>query len=220
MVRDKSKDILGFVGIGYQDYLGARLLLINGLLKQGTGLAATAVEKFLKGVILIKGNKCKGHLGENLIRAVKNQQPQLYDSLNIDFIRFLKKAYKLRYTDEIKERFSIVINQYRTLAELDKTINLIDSGINITKNGISVDTVYRQGLEKRESLLVEENYIALSMARSEYLKKKNKVVELSIEPDTNGLSLSYVTDGVNDEGSFLKQVEISTKMKIAKITYG
>lgn len=140
-----QKDLLSFVNLGYQDYLSARLLLLNGFLPQGTGLAATAVEKMLKGVILIKGNRCKGHLEKNLFNAIKNQQPNLYNDLNIDFIKFLKKAYKLRYHDDKKDKFGIVINQYRTLAELDKLIPIIDSGFKISRGEVEQKTSYQDG---------------------------------------------------------------------------
>lgn len=193
---------------------------MNGLLPQGVGMAATAVEKCLKGVLLIKGNRCNGHLEKNLINAIKNQQPKLYDDLNVDFIKFLRKAYKLRYYDDKKDRFSIVINQFRTLAELDKNMSVIDSGVVLSKNGVTIESVYVQGLKKKEQLLMESNYIALGLDRGKFMKRRNKVLELSIEPDTNGLNVSYETGCVNDSGSFLKPVEISTKAKVAQLTFG
>ncbi|GAB4198892.1 MAG: hypothetical protein Tsb002_34060 [Wenzhouxiangellaceae bacterium] len=95
-----GKDLLGFLDLAQGDYLAARLLLINELLPQGAQQAATAVEKLFKALVLVKGNRCKGHLEQNLINNVKNKFPILYSELNEDYVKFLRKAYKLRYQDD------------------------------------------------------------------------------------------------------------------------
>lgn len=218
--KNKSQDSLSFLGLGHQDYLAARLLLINGLLPQGSVLAATAVEKHLKCIASIKGNRCKGHLEMNLTNLIENQFPTLYKDLNIDFIKFLRKSYKLRYHDDKTDRFSIVINQYRTLAELDIIINLINSGIKIEDKSGRSKSPYNRDLEEKNNLLYNENYILLEVNRETFFDRSNRVFETSIEPEGRGLSIEYTTPKVMDEGSFLKPVDMSSSKETWKVTSG
>jgi len=216
-----NKDALGFLGLAHGDYIAARLLLLNELLPQGAQQAVTAVEKMFKALILVKGNRCHGHLEKNLTNNVKNKYPALYSDLNEDFIRFLRKAYKLRYHDDKKNRFSLVINQYRTLIELDTLVHSVDSGFKIKRDGQLQKTPYQQALENREPLLLKENHVVMGASLEEYCKRSNRVYEIAIEPDSNGLAAWYTTEGVNMEGSFLKAVHLSaTSKKTMPFTLG
>lgn len=215
-----NDDSIAFALLAYQDYLASRLLLINGFLEQGVGLAATAVEKYLKAILAIKGVRCRGHLRDNIFNALKNQRSDLYKDLNIDFIKFLKKGYELRYHDDKESRFGIVINQYRTLAELDKFAFIADSGILITKDGNKEDTPYARDANQKEPKLINDNHVILGISRYEYFKRKNKVCEILWENDATGISVCYETAYVYDTGSFLKTIKLNKHDKDFVITCG
>tara|TARA_Y100001933_G_scaffold249250_1_gene284052 strand:+ start:1035 stop:1706 length:672 start_codon:yes stop_codon:yes gene_type:complete len=215
-----GKDLLGFPGLAQGDYLAARLLLLNGLLPQGAQQAATAVEKLFKALVLVKGNRCKGHLEQNLLNNVNNKFPALYTELNEDFVKFLRKAYKLRYHDDKHSKFTLVINQYRTLMELDSLVAKVESGFKIEQGGKIQKTPYQQAIEKQENLLLSENQTLLEIPVVEYCQRRNRVYEIAIEPDATGLAAWYTTEGVNINGSFLKPVDLSSSKSTMQFTLG
>ena len=215
-----GKDLLGFLGLAQGDYVAARLLLLNELLPQGAQQAATAVEKLFRALVLVKGNRCKGHLEQNLVNNVKNKFPALYSELNEDFIKFLRKAYKLRYHDDKDAKFSLVINQYRTLIELDSLVRKVDSGFKIERGGKIQKTPYQQAIENEEPLLLEENQSLLNIPIEEYCQRPNRIYEVAIEPGANGLAAWYTTNGVNISGSFLKPVDLSSSKSSMQFTLG
>ena len=47
--------IQSFLKVGYDDYLSARILINHKLLLQGTILANTSIEKYLKAILIFKG---------------------------------------------------------------------------------------------------------------------------------------------------------------------
>lgn len=49
--------IQSFLKVGYDDYLSARILINHKLLLQGTILANTSIEKYLKAILIFKGVK-------------------------------------------------------------------------------------------------------------------------------------------------------------------
>jgi hypothetical protein len=53
----RSKIFLGYLTAGFDDYLASRVLLNNLLLTQGAILASTAIEKYIKALMIIFGNE-------------------------------------------------------------------------------------------------------------------------------------------------------------------
>src|SRR5258708_7058205 len=92
-----------------QDYLAARNLLLHGLIVQGCGLATTAVEKYLKTVLLMKGiGFPRGNRGHNVVLLYeKLVSAGVGLGLNLEFLTLLVKAYGLRYADDLKTGFNI-----------------------------------------------------------------------------------------------------------------
>src|SRR5437016_470317 len=112
-----------FLSLALDDYLAARLLLRTGLLPQGTALAATSVEKHLKAVLALDNMFTKKHLGcSGLLMLVRKGHVELANALNRDFMKFLDRAFRLRYASVDGPGFNLVISQHRTLVELDRTM--------------------------------------------------------------------------------------------------
>lgn len=218
--QKNTHDIQQFLVLAYGDYLAARLLLLNDLLPQSIQQAATAVEKLFKALVLIKGNRCKGHLEKNLTNNVKNKYPELYANLNEDFIKFLRKGYKLRYHDDKGTKYTLVINQFRTLAELDILMHKVNLGFTVKSEDSNQNTPYQQGLEQKDLLLFKDNHILNKIPLLQYFQRENRVFEISFENGTSVISAQYSTVAVNANGSFLKPVDLSTSKSNMILTLG
>jgi HEPN domain-containing protein len=87
------------------DYAGARLLLLNGLVVQASGVANTAIEKYLKAVFSFSGLQVPHwHNPLKLYEAILSAQSSTL-KLNKEFLGLLHKAYTIRYPDDLKEGF-------------------------------------------------------------------------------------------------------------------
>lgn len=212
--------ILGYLGLAHSDYLVARHLLRSGFLEHGAMMAATAVEKHLKAVIGVHGLSRSEHLGSSLYNLVRNCQPALYNALDFDFIKFLAKAYKLRYATVSAPGLAIVINQYRTLFALDATIAKVDIGFKIIENGKTLPTPFQQCVVSNNLQLLDDNIALRSELLRELTQRSNKVLELRIENDYSGLRVEYETEGVNMSGLFTKIPDLSTKKTEFQLTRG
>ena len=89
------------IDLGYRDYIAARFLLNNQLVIQGLTLASTAIEKYLKAIIVlhVKEND-KYHYHFDNFTKLKAILSKSYKDVTTDFdpvfIAILEKAYKSR----------------------------------------------------------------------------------------------------------------------------
>jgi len=112
-----SKEIVGkvmtWLSWADSDYIAARIMFRDHYLLQATQLSCTAVEKYLKTLLLLLNiNIPKGYAGHNLeelYKKIKNSGIDL--SINDEDLLFLKKCYQLRYPDELEESFEILIDE-------------------------------------------------------------------------------------------------------------
>ncbi len=210
-----------FLGLAHQDYLAARLLLREGLLSSGVVLAATAVEKHLKAILALKKfHPKKQHLDGAVLNLVESYYPDLHSELDMDFIKYLKRAFKLRYATAESPGFGIVINQYRSLVALDTMLAAIDRGFNITKNGKTTDTPLRASVKNNDERVLVDNIIFGNTSIDQLLLRSNKVHEMKVSNNLQTLFVQYETDGVQIEGSFCKKTDVSFKKKQWQLTRG
>jgi len=198
-----------FLDLALDDYRAARLLLRQGLIAQGATIAATAVEKELKAVLALKEVFTKKkHLDPSLLALAIKHFPQLKGAISEDFIKFLGKAFNLRYASIDGAGFNIVINQHRTLIELDVTVLTIDSGLRLSANGKPHPTPLQAALDARDPLLIEDNVPLKSVTFQEISNRYNKMLELRVGANLQTLSASYETEGLNIIGEFCKATDI------------
>lgn len=209
-----------FLHLALDDYLAGRLLLRAGLLPQGTALAATAVEKHLKAVLALRDVFTKKHLGSGLLALIRKQDPALAAALNEDFIKFLDRAFKLRYASIDGVGFNMVLNQHRTLIELDRTMVEIDSGFTATGVDTSVATPLREEIKLRNPRLLDDN-VSLGGTTLEALAgRKNKMYEVRVGAKLATLTASYDTDGLKVIGNFCKSTDIDYGKKSWQLALG
>jgi len=113
----------GFINHATHDYIGARLLLIQGLAGPGTILAVTALEKIMKSYLLEEGYKVrrdgKGHNLEILTTQINEHDSNFLNTDERKFLRHINKAYKLRYPTEISTEFETFLPSKKILANMD-----------------------------------------------------------------------------------------------------
>lgn len=215
-----QKVVLAFLSLAHSDYLAARHLIRSGFLEQGSALCATAVEKYIKAVIGYHGIAKSDHLGPPLFKLLKSCQPALSSSLDWDFLKFLAKAYKLRYASISSPGLAIVLSQFRMLLALDHVINLLDQGFAVKQGNEALLTPYQQSVEASAPHLIEDNVALGVVSLSEFLAKPNRVVEIKIESNLGGLRAEYSTDRVNLVGEFMKLPELSIQKEQFQLSLG
>ncbi|MFT4155148.1 hypothetical protein [Parafilimonas sp.] len=119
----------GLISLGYRDYIASRFLLNNNYILQGTVLASSAVEKYLKAGLAMNGKRLKKFHLDSLgqFKSLYSQTPyhMMFDVLDPVFLEILGKAYKYRYYDENTitkpDTIGFLINQF--LGTLDFTVD-------------------------------------------------------------------------------------------------
>jgi HEPN domain-containing protein len=185
-----------------KDYISARVLLLRDLLVQGTTLSNTAVEKYFKTVCLLANAVFpRVHEVSKLAGIVRSAGVNL--NLNQGYLSLLSKAYKLRYPDDLKPGYNIVLSQPKLLTELDFTAFEIRKGFGFQRSsGKQVQTYFDNLIARQDSALLDLN-IAFSQARrDEVFGEKNKCYELRILPNGTCMEAEYATTGIVDDRKF------------------
>ncbi len=203
---NRLKKITEFLWLGFNDYIGARVLLMNRLSLQGAILASTAVEKYIKALLSVRGEILNTHLKSSHITSLKNYIPQLYKKLNPEFLNFLQHCYSLRYTDQLPINYSIVIYARETMAELDYTINNLEFQFNFKQSGGQESlTHYRSALKDKDERLLKDNYILLNHIKSEHLKHEDYAFTLRKTPELGLMSTDFVSFESPQDGNFMRE---------------
>lgn len=162
--------------LGYRDYIAARFLLNNHLIVQGLTLASTAVEKYLKAVIVFNLHERKWynyHFDrfeklKELLAKVDRDVTEEFDPL---FLAILEKAFKIRYYDKLEKPIYIgfYINQF--IGELDYTINYLETFIFNNHSGGQSMTDYSKAVRKKDSALYHNNFVLNNKNKKDFMEK-------------------------------------------------
>lgn len=200
-----------FYSLAFGDYLAARTLLLAELLPQGAGMVATAVEKIFKAILSIRGERAGGHLKSALLNSIKNYQPELYSQLKPDFLNFLMAAYDLRYLDNLSAGRSLVISKYRTLAEADRTMCIIFSGLQVSRGTVLSPLPFHRAKAERLPSLTTENYFLEDGSTDRYFNRENFVQEIKVFGPYEAVDANYRTACGSNIGAFTKPVNLERK---------
>jgi len=173
---EKLFDAQALIDLGYRDYSAARFLLNNHFIIQGLTLASTAVEKYLKAVIVFnleKRERYNYHFDrfeqlKKLLAKVNSDVTQEFDPV---FVSILEKAFKIRYYDKIKEPIfmGFYINQF--IGELDYTIDFLEKFIADTQNGGRSISAYNRAVKDNDPHLYENNFILKNVNKKDFMEK-------------------------------------------------
>jgi hypothetical protein len=200
-----QKQVMGssLVDLGYRDYIAARFLLNNEFIIQGLTLASTAVEKYLKALIVFTSKKKEryNYHFDNLMKLktilAKNGQ-DVTTKFDPAFLSILEKSYKIRYYDRLKKPIQIgfFLNQF--IGELDSTIHFLETS----------DTpglLYKQAIQNKDPNLYQNNFILNKQDKKQFMEKPDTAVAIHIEIGSSSTRESKVVgrDVVNKyEGCF------------------
>lgn len=195
-----------FLNLAFKDYLAARVLIVNRLLLQGAILASTSVEKYIKALIWLRGNRLEGHLKTAHLNSLKNKYPALAQVLNHDFLQLLNKAYNLRYLDEVKKNFNLVIADREFLAELDFTVAAIQKGLRVSRDGKPAKLEYDQAIQERDPRLLTSNFLFDNVEKQSFVSKEPQVVYEIRKCPVGGLrEVIYLTKPSISDANFLRE---------------
>lgn len=194
-----------FVSDSVNDYVAARVLLLSGLLQQGAILGSSSIEKACKAILAFHGNESFGHLKKAHWNAVKNFDKKLWALLRLDFLELNKKAYALRYTDDLPVDFNIVIAQREYLAELDHTIISLVQGFGFQLEESVQGTKFAQLLKSRDSRLLADNHVLGNMLKSEFIYSfPQQIYELRYVPSVGPVEVTYSSNRPAKQASFTR----------------
>lgn len=175
------------IDLAYRDYIGARFLLNNQLVLQGLTLASTAVEKYLKAIIvynLEKKERYNYHFdrSEKLKALLVKSKCTLIENFDSVFLNVLEKAFKIRYYDGLKEEIEIGIYLNQFIGELDEVIYILETYIAKSKNNGSKFSPYWSAIKNKDSLLYEENFILNRIDKKIFMEKPGYAFSIYICP--------------------------------------
>ncbi|OXG05070.1 hypothetical protein BC749_10959 [Flavobacterium araucananum] len=164
------------IDLGYRDYIAARFLLNNHFIVQGLTLASTAVEKYLKAVIVFnleERERYNFHFDrfiylKNLLSRVNQDVTEGFDPL---FLEILGDAFKIRYYDKIESPIymGFYINQF--IGELDWTIDFIENFIAKTQSGGQSISPYTKAVQSRDPHLYTNNFVLHKENKKDFMEK-------------------------------------------------
>ncbi len=174
----------GLIDLGFRDYIAARFLLNNQFIIQGLTLASTAVEKYLKSLLLFNLSEREWynyHFDriEKLQDLLDKHYFDVTEKFDPVFLSILEKAFKIRYYDGLKQpvEFGFYLNQF--IGELDNTIHLFETSIGpeISLNPI---TPYKQAVQNKGRHLFENNYVLTGQDKKTFMEKPTTAFSIHI----------------------------------------
>jgi HEPN domain-containing protein len=174
-----AEEVLTWRSWGDYDYVAARRLLLDNLLAQGATLANTALEKYLKAILAIQKRPIpRIHDPLNLYRRIR---PSGTLSLDEQFLGLLVKAYKIRYPDELKPGFNIVLSQALLLDALDQSVFGIKRHFELRNAENSpVNGFLDSLLEAKDARILTSNTALGIVTRDDLLGRPSAVFEMRI----------------------------------------
>jgi len=199
---NQANEIIAWLGLADNDYLAARTLLRRGLLVQGTILANSAIEKYLKTVHRIKniGFDTRGEKAHNLVKLYKSlKETDSRKDLNESYLALLIRAYKLRYPDRLEKEYNLALNQGKMLVGLDETVFKIRSRIEFsgTRRPFKFDLLIHQ----KDETLMQANHTFGEAKREDLFKGPLTWYEMRVLKNGVWMEATYIAPAI-DDGSY------------------
>lgn len=182
----------------------AKGLEVGELLLPACALAATSVEKYFKAIVTLK-EKTKpktGHLSAKLVRSVQNSVKRIFEVINKDFIKYLRKCYELGYFDEMDQQSALVIRPRMVLSALDFTIAELEKTLTVTLNGFEIPYSYQSARDLKMPALWQHNYVLQGMNKLDFLKQQDFSFKIICDLTTGLRILWHSTDNTEIDDQF------------------
>jgi HEPN domain len=200
-----TQKIAGLLKMSFSDYLAARILINRNKLLQGCILANTAIEKHFKALMEAQSTKSFGN--HDLIKQlpfVKNQYPEIYKKLNIEFLTQLSEIYKSRYIDSLPIGYNFAIIQRKYIAELDFTYSILEPTLKLqnSNNKNQLTSEYQTSLKNKDIDLWSYNYLLNKMDKTTFVEQPCFINEFRVLPNGVFLDISYSSNSVENDNKF------------------
>lgn len=161
----KPSEPVNFFAQAYDNYLSARLLLNKRRFIDGHILAQFSIEKYMKGLLLLKGQRFFGHdLTETHWLADFHEMfPTLRAWLSTEFLTYLGNAFRLRYWDNQRDIGNILLFRRKTLMHLDHTVSIVEQ--DLLRRPLGKESRYAQDVMAQLPDLIDENLVVNSSAQ-------------------------------------------------------
>ncbi len=185
-----KKKVRGFMTSAYDDYVAARFLLNNEFFLQGAILACTAIEKYLKAIVVFINPERKikrVHLDNlDILKGYFRGTPfeSIFNDFDEVFIYELKTIYRFRYHDNISQPTSIgfLVNQF--LGELDFIVTYINERIGFPNaDGTLEETIFWRNVKQFNKALFDNNFTLLQLDKVEFMNRETHGYSYYIHPD-------------------------------------
>jgi hypothetical protein len=177
------------IDLAYRDYIAARFLLNNEFVIQGLTLASTAIEKYLKAIIVYNSIEKKNyHYHFDNLEKLKNALLNIYDiteKFDPVFLSILEKAYKIRYYDNLKDQIEIGIYLNQFIGELDATILDLETFIMKTQKSNIRFTKFWRAIDNSDPNLYKNNFLLNKQEKKEFMEKPGLAFSIHIEAGTS-----------------------------------
>ena len=185
-----------------EDYLAARALLLRAFVLQGTMLANTSIEKYIKTALVARGVAFRNtHDVAALYESLKSSGTVA--AVSASFLKILGKAYKMRYPDDLPAGFNIALAQVKVLAEMDATVHALRKGFAFQgTDGHTVTTKLDAWLADNNATLTERNAAFGSCTRADVFASPTHFYELRVLDNGNILEAKYEAGPIPDDGIF------------------
>lgn len=156
---ERVQYVTQFKAGGYRDYTSARILYLNDMLLEGTVLASTAVEKYIKSVMAYFGKKKYFHLDKaGILDQIDDMDPRILEGIDRDYLSLLGKVYKSRYYDDMPDGQAFGLHKNKMLAELDYSVIALDDRVRILQDGIVISGII-SAMKSGQQEICKENYM-------------------------------------------------------------
>jgi HEPN domain-containing protein len=175
-----EKNFLGYalIDLAYRDYIAARFLLNNRFIIQGLTLASTAIEKYLKSLIVFTSEEKRNynfHMDrvEKLKDLLVKNKYDVTNKFDPVFLEILEKVYKIRYYDNLKKPVTIGLYLNQFIGELDYTIDFLE-------NSITSISSYKKAVKNKDPHLYENNFILTKQGKKQFMEKSGPAFSIYI----------------------------------------
>jgi HEPN domain-containing protein len=186
----KVQAIVNWLSWADKDYVAARRLLLDGLLIQGVSLSNTAIEKYLKALIVCQGKKVRH--GHDPLTIYKQMKADCTLQLDEEFLALLAKAYRMRYPDDLNAGYNIALSQALILDALDQSVKLITNRIVLARSdGRPVQRLLDVLISQGDPRVVSGNTALGTVTRDALLNQPSLVYECRVIRKHSYLEAEY-----------------------------
>jgi HEPN domain-containing protein len=191
-----------WLGWADEDYLAARSLLLRGFVLQGTILANTALEKYLKTALIIHGVRFRNTHDVLALYDLLRTQVKLPPLLP-SFLTLLGKAYKMRYPDDLPPGFNIALAGAKVLSEVDWSVYELRKGFGFARtSGDAAITKLDELIRTQGSALVERNVAFGKTSRAELFSTSTVCFDFRVLDNGDILEANYLAGPIQDDRDF------------------